>query len=119
MRVDLLQYPQGSDTPDTSCCPTENGVALNPAIVKTMQWDRLGLFISTRNIGYGDHEPYLQNGVVRHHVETSGVDGRPRIHLPVNRPILSAGRYDKCDPFCGVEEGKAQSNDRPQYLPTH
>ena len=93
-------------------------MALNPEIVEAMQWSRLSLFISARNIGYGDHEPHLQNGVVRHHVETRSVHGCPRTYLPIIRPILLAGRQDKCDPLGGVEEGKAQSNDRPQYLPT-
>ena len=38
VQVDLPQCPERSDTPETSCDPTEkNRVALNPAIVETMQ----------------------------------------------------------------------------------
>ena len=116
-----------SSTVSTGVCYTrdflwphrKNRVALNPAIVEAMQWGRLGLFISAQNISYGDHEPHLQNGVVRHHVETRGVDGCPRALHPIIRQILLAGRQDKCDPLGGVGKGKARSNDRPQYLPIH
>ena len=36
---------------------TKNIVALNPAIMETLQSGRLGLSISTQNFGQGDHEP--------------------------------------------------------------
>ena len=121
-RPELLQvdlFHSVSYTGDFMWPHRKNRTALNPAIVEAIQWGRLGLFISARNIGYGDHEPHLQNGVVRHHVETRGVDESPMTNVPIIRSILLAGRQGKRDPLGGVEEGKAQSNDRPQYLPTH
>ena len=49
------------------------------------------LSISARNIGYGDHELHVQNGVVRHRFETRCVDGCPMTHLPIIPPMLLAG----------------------------
>ena len=48
VQVNLPQYPQGSDTPETLSGPTEKiRVVLNPAIVEAMQPGCLGLPIST------------------------------------------------------------------------
>ena len=75
-------------------CPhrKRNWLALNPAIVEIMQSGRLCLSISARNIGWGVQKLHLQNGVVRHPVETSGIDECPITHLPIIRPILLTAR---------------------------
>ena len=55
---------------------------LTPAIVESIQWSRLVVSITTRNIGH------LQNGVVLHRVEIKGMDGCLITHLPIIRPIF-------------------------------
>ena len=107
VQVDL--FHRVSYTRDFMWPHTKNRTALNPAIVEAIQWGRPGLFLSDRNIGYGVHEPHLQNGVVHHHDETRGVDGCPMTHLPIIRIILLAGRQGKCDPLGGVEECKTHT----------
>ena len=51
VRVDLPLSPQGSDTPEISCGPTKNRVALNSTTVEAMQSGHIGLSIFVRDIG--------------------------------------------------------------------